>query len=372
MYLVEWMYWQGQTAEEGSWLSQKGKLKRFTAQEISDDDERADRERKERQSKTPRTRSPVYAYNDIYLEMRAGCMEYARGLVTVLSLFFLYFIYSFFYLTFLAISRLAIGTNTVILDVSVLIITATIALFGCWIYFKYGLQITRLELLTQRRLLVRFNRKTRQVYLHRPKYAGGVTVLPWDDIQAVHDSGGTRFPIVAISPPRPDRPNMESVFIGKACATSGPMCDEWEFIRRFMEEGPEGLPKPSIRSKWPLPWHAFEPVFGGMLGLLLGRHDARHPDDFPQGVKERALRIVARLMMLAALVMISPALLILGLANWLSQLLCWESRWPQVIRDAGQPGKPAPKSTKATDYDADTCRRMYLNANLWKPKNEGE
>ena len=74
--------------------------------------------------------------------------------------------------------------------------------------------------------------------------------------------------------------------------------------------------------------------------------------------------------MLVALVMISPALLALGLANWLSQLLCWEPRWPKVIREAGQRGKPRPKLTEASDYDADTCRRLYLNADLWKPMEE--
>ncbi|MHA7915289.1 DUF6708 domain-containing protein [Alloalcanivorax xenomutans] len=366
MYLVEWMHWQGQIAEEGSWLSQKGKLPGFTAQEVSDDKKRASKERKERQSDTPCLRSPVYAYNDTYLEMRAGCMEYTRGLVTIISLFYLFLAGGFSYGLFVVASDLLSTPAFDVFLATIFSLSATTVLF--WLYFKYGLQITRFEMLTQRRLLIRFNRKTRQVYLHRPKYAGGVATLPWDEAQGIYDLGGSRFPILLLWPSQPNRPQMEGVHVGKACATSEPMRDEWEFIRRYMEEGPEGLPQPRIRSKWPLPWHAFEPVFGGMLRLLLGRREKRQSSDPAQDKKQTGKWLLGRLLMLVALVIISPALLILGLANWLSQLLCWEPRWPKVIREAGQPGKPIPKLTTAEDYDPETCRRLYLNADLWTPK----
>ena len=367
MYFVEWMHWQGQIAEEGSWLSQKGKLPGVTAQEVSDDKKRANKERKERQSDTPRLRSPVYAYNDTYMEMRAGCMEYARGLITVISIFFLYFIAASAILSFLTFFDFFLDHDFSAF-VAGLFPLAGACFFG-WLYFKYGLQITRFEMLTQRRLLIRFNRKTRQIYLHRPKYAGGIATLPWDDAQGIYDLGGSRFPILLLWPSQPNRPQMEGIHVGKACATSEPMRDEWEFIRRYMEEGLEGLPQPRIRSKWPLPWHAFEPVFGGMLGLLLGRRENRQSSNPAQGKQQTGKWLLGRLLMLVALVIISPALLILGLANWLSQLLCWEPRWPKVIREAGQPGKPSPKLTTAEDYDPETCRRLYLNADLWVPKD---
>lgn len=370
MYLVEWMLWQGMVADKNGWASLKGKISRFTPEGLVQGERVAEENRTQPQSGTPRIRSPVYAYNDTYLEMRAGCMEYARGLVTVISIFCLYFISSFFYMAFLAASRLITGTNSLALDITVLITTVAIAFLGSGLYFKYGLQITRLEMLIQRRLLVRFNRKTRQVYLHRPRYAGGIVALPWDSLQVMTDVGGIRFPMVLSWGSDTGRPNPESCFVGKSSATSGPVIDEWEFIRRYMEEGPEGLPQPRIRSKWPLPWHAFEPVFGGMVGLVLGRRDPRHPVGPSQGAKQWALRIIGRLMILVALVMISPALLILGLANWLSQLLCWEPRWPKVIQEAGQPGKSTPKLTEAADYDADTCRRLYLNSDLWTPTEQ--
>ncbi|WP_159660012.1 DUF6708 domain-containing protein [Alcanivorax xiamenensis] len=366
MYLVEWMHWQGQIAEEGSWLSQKGKLPGFTTQEVSDDNKRANKERKERQSDTPRLRSPVYAYNDTYLEMRAGCMEYARGLITVISIFTWFLAISFASMTSISVSRLIDGSSRILFDLSAMLVTGSLVLLFLWGYKKYGLQITRFEMLTQRRLLIRFNRKTRQVYLHRPKYAGGIVTLPWDEAQGIYDLGGSRFPILLLWPSRPNRPQMEGVHVGKACATSEPMRDEWEFIRRYMEEGPEGLPQPRIRSKWPLPWHAFEPVFGGMLGLLLGRREGKPSSGSALDTQQIGKRLLGRLLML---VIISPALLTLGLANWLSQLLCWEPRWPKVIREAGQPGKPIPKLTTAEDYDPETCRRLYLNADLWVPKD---
>ncbi|MCG8394788.1 MAG: hypothetical protein MI745_17065 [Pseudomonadales bacterium] len=279
MYLVEWMLWQGMTADKHGWASLKGKISRFTPEGMARGEKVAKENRTQPQSDTPRTRSPVYAYNDTYLEMRAGCMEYARGLVTIISLFIFYLIAASANLAFLTFHDF-FSKYEISAFVTGLFPLAGTLFFG-WFYTKYGLTITRFEMLTQRRLLVRFNRKTRQVYLHRPRYAGGIVVLPWDQVQAMTDVGGIRFPMVLSWGRHGGRPNPESCFVGKSCATSGPVIDEWEFIRRFMEEGPEGLPRPRIRSKWPLPWHAFEPVFGGMLGLLLGRRDPRHPAEPP-------------------------------------------------------------------------------------------
>ncbi|WP_143247702.1 DUF6708 domain-containing protein [Alloalcanivorax xenomutans] len=344
----------------------RGKIDKYMPKDFSAVPEEMEQTRSAPVSDSPRLRSPVYAYNDTHLEMRAGCMEYARGLVTIVSLFFVYITIGFFHLSFIALFKF-ISTPSFSWLLAVIFEVVLAGVFT-WLYVKYGFQITRFEMLTQRRLLVRFNRKTQQVYLHRPKYAGGVTVLPWGKFVAEVDAGGTRFPILLAWPPQPGRPNMDLCFVGKACATSGPMRDEWEFIRRYMEEGPEGLPQPRIHSKWPLPWHAFGPVFGGMLGLLLGRREGQPSSGSALDTQQIGKRLLGRLLMLVALVIISPALLTLGLANWLSQLLCWEPRWPKVIREAGQPGKPIPKLTTAEDYDPETCRRLYLNADLWTPK----
>ncbi|MEQ9567572.1 MAG: hypothetical protein RLN85_17470, partial [Pseudomonadales bacterium] len=103
------------------------------------------------------------------MEMRAGCMEYARGLITVISIFFLYFIAASEILSFLTFFDFFLDHDFSAF-VAGLFPLAGACFFG-WLYFKYGLQITRFEMLTQRRLLIRFNRKTRQIYLHRPKYA---------------------------------------------------------------------------------------------------------------------------------------------------------------------------------------------------------
>jgi len=51
-----------------------------------------------------------------------------------------------------------------------------------YFYLKYGLGITRLEAFTSRHMLVRFNRITQQVYLHRPNYCGGTVILPWEGV----------------------------------------------------------------------------------------------------------------------------------------------------------------------------------------------
>ncbi|WP_442793249.1 MULTISPECIES: DUF6708 domain-containing protein, partial [unclassified Pseudomonas] len=95
---------------------------------------------------------------------------------------------------------------------------------------------------------------------------------------------------------------------------------EWEFIRRFMDEGPEGLPRPRITSHFPWPWQAFTPQFEGLTHYF-----------------RRSSRITK-----IGLVLISPAFLIIGTGHWLSLMLCWKPRWPKIIREAGLPGKPIP------------------------------
>ncbi|MBU8978027.1 hypothetical protein JI752_017905, partial [Lysobacter sp. MMG2] len=303
-------------------------------------------------------------YNDTVLELRCGMFEAWRGLVTLLSVTILWA----FGLglpawavevtwAFITRGQVAVGTGFDRYpnagDIYSMCFLYVVCGSVLWLYFKYGFRISRLEMLTSRHLLVRFNRKTRQVYLHRPKYCGGIVTLPWDgtigenpSANATEASGiGTPL-MLQWSPKNTGLPHMEMAFVGPQAQGSSELRNEWEFIRRFMEDGPDGLPKPHITSHFPWPWQAFTAQFEGVSRFFANASPA----------------------MQWGLILISPAFLALGTAHWLSLLLCWKPRWPKVIREAGLPGKPTPPLTTLADYPPDIQQRLLANADQWALK----
>ncbi|WP_354675410.1 DUF6708 domain-containing protein [Cupriavidus alkaliphilus] len=102
---------------------------------------------------------------------------------------------------------------------------------------------------------VRFNRKTRQVYVLRPGYCGGDKVFAWDRLEAVLKPFPARMepkvvryeqaqPLVLYHPPfSADDTSAEGedvIFIESATNTYFPegVAGLWEYIRQYMEEGP--------------------------------------------------------------------------------------------------------------------------------------
>ncbi len=203
---------------------------------------------------------------------------------------------------------------------------------------------------TSRHLLIRFNRTTQQVYLHRPPYCGGIVTLPWYGVTSSGSdkkyaaAGGFGLPLDLIWPPSfAGALHPELIHVGKAANNFTELQSEWEFIRRFMDEGPEGLPRPSLTSHFPWPWQAFTPQFEGLTQYF-----------------RKSSRITK-----LGLVLISPAFLIIGTGHWLSLMLCWKPRWPRIIREAGLPGKPVPPLTTLDDYPPAIQARLRENAYLW-------
>ena len=100
---------------------------------------------------------------------------------------------------------------------------------------------------------IRFNRVTRKAYVLRPKYCGGNAVFEWDKLIALLKPYPARFervaakrgfPLALYHPPfRQDDPLAEGedvIFVGPISLPGAPeyVAGLWEYIRRFMEEGP--------------------------------------------------------------------------------------------------------------------------------------
>ncbi|MDD2131665.1 hypothetical protein NP856_21170 [Pseudomonas sp. 17391] len=356
MYLIEWGFWRMATQSESARDALEAEM---TPAEKRADQDFYQRDLEEEMhfqsvSETPHTRGPVFAFNEIFLEIRCGGSEEKRGLITLATLggiapiIVMSAIMTIGFIWMDITDHESRSLITILTTLIMLFISATIF----YLYSKYGIHLTRLEMLTSRHLLIRFNRITQQVHLHRPSYCGGIVTFPWkttgstglypeDDSLSV----GMRLGLIW-HPSRTSLPHIEIALLGKQGQGGSELRDEWEFIRRYMEEGPHAVPRPRLSTQLPSPIQAFSAQFEG-----LGRFF-------------RNSSWLFKLVML----MVWPAFVIIGTAHWISLLLCWRPRWPKVIREAGLPGKPVPSPTTLSDYPPEIQERLLANADRWQLK----
>ncbi|WP_264313270.1 DUF6708 domain-containing protein [Pseudomonas putida] len=362
MYLIEWGFWRMATASESARKSLE--LEMAPAEKRANQDfYQSDLEEEmhfQSVSERPYARGPVFAFNEIFLEMRCGGSEEKRGLITLATLggiaptVIISAIFTIGFIWLDIIDHEARSPITMLATLIMSFVSTTII----YLYSRYGVRLTRLEMLTSRHLLIRFNRKTQQVHLHRPSYCGGIVTFPWkttgstgiypeDDSLSV----GMRLGLVW-HPSRTGLPHMEMALLGKQGQGGSELRDEWEFIRRYMEEGPHAVPRPRLSTQLPSPIQAFSAQFEG-----LGRFFRKSSWLFK-----------------LAMLMVWPAFVIIGTAHWVSLLLCWRPRWPKVIREASLPGKQVPPATTLSDYPPEIQERLLANADRWqlKPGNRPE
>jgi hypothetical protein len=164
-------------------------------------------------------------------------------------------------------------------------------------------------------LLVRFDRINRKVYVHRPRYAGGVVTLDWDKVITVElNVSQTGSPLFLDWYPI-DTPNglNELLMVGRRTRYGTEYRDVWEFIRRYMEDGPSSVPYQKLLGKIPWPWRALQMTLGTLWEMV---RSAPLP-----------AQIVVTLILL-------PVALVFALWQWISLLLCWEPVFPRKIRAA--------------------------------------
>ncbi|MCS6480073.1 DUF6708 domain-containing protein [Burkholderia thailandensis] len=89
---------------------------------------------------------------------------------------------------------------------------------------------------------IRFNRKKREIYVFRDKRDGGVLTVPWDSV-FFHIGRGTDMKFLRdIRGEVMEGGVVKDTFALGHCAESDrPVLEMWEFIRRYMEEGPEAV-----------------------------------------------------------------------------------------------------------------------------------
>lgn len=266
----------------------------------------------------PRDMGCIYNRTDNVLDVRTPFDEW-RGLATFVFCALVYEGYDQWSWTLLGLFKWVQGfdhfdrpitAGVMVGNLFSLILSSAIT----WIFFRYCLRWFRLEVLTQRRLIIRFNRKTRKVWLHRPPSCGGVVALDWDKCFAgTPDTASpdqVTSPLGALSWIKGHGADIPTLaFFGRIFGSDRDSASLWEYIRRFMEVGPQSLPAFTWRerlSKFPWPWLSLYAPWSFFLPLL-----KRVP----------VLWIV--------FVLLSPVLLFWGVFHWVSLLLCWEPRFPK-------------------------------------------
>ena len=309
-------------------------------------------------SNNPRPIGPYYAYNDRYLEIRGGMFENFRGILTWITLLIFLIPFTTFDLFIITAVRLYNHETTKIVSNTFAMIFVLIIFFTstylCIRYFRY---IYRFELFTIRHIRVRFNRVTRQVYIQRPKYCGGTVVFKWEHIMPANfgetgsDMGGTNMVnLITFHPYKTGFPVAQSVGIGKNTYNAQDYKDEWEFIRRYMEHGPENLPKPRLSTHLPMPFHGFEGHVKPMI------HAAKN-----------APTAWVYLLLIPVFLILLPFYTV---GYFISECLCWQPRWSKIIRQAGQMGKPTPKETTLSDYPPKVQQAILDSRLEWGVRDE--
>lgn len=275
----------------------------------------------------------LYEYTDNHIDVRTPNDD-KRGLITIfgggIGAMLLYMLIGLLLIIydFSTKGQTRSGEAIEAYDFAMLGIATLIPVAGLCIYFKYVFRYLRLEAFTARRLVVRFNRITRKVYLLRPKHLGGVRILNWEKTQPVIDKNMTELDgtggFVLLAWDRADgvdlegnpTDNIELAFVGKPTRNASELLAFWEYIRRYMEEGPAAAPAPKkLINKFPWPWLSLKVAW---------RLDT-------QFLRHSALWIFVLINIL-----ILPAILIHAIGHWLSLLLCYEPRFPRVIEEAGK------------------------------------
>jgi len=276
----------------------------------------------------------LYSYNSTYIDLRTPNDE-KRGLITLLiggggaGLLSMLYI-SLYFLTLHYLNNANANSNPLdLLDIILLHAIPLIPITSLYLFKRYVFRYLRLEAFTARRLIVRFNRVTRKVYLLRPKHLGGVVALDWDTAEVCIDpnmselDGSGGFVMLGWDKETHSvrdadgnlKDDFEITFVGKPTRNASELLAFWEYIRRYMEEGPEAAPKPKkLIGKFPWPWRSFMAVWQLDSGFL----------------KAPQLWIF-----LPIYCLLLPLIIVHACAHWVSLLLCYEPKFPRSIENAG-------------------------------------
>jgi len=330
MYFFEWLMYDGRATTDYEALGREADLQKETNEKLPPI------RVTQTISKAITDNESLYNYNPTYIDVRTPNDE-KRGLITLIvggvgaGLLWMFFLAFYFLATYYYNEHKGSeSTPLSIIDFISLHITPLIPITSLYLYIKYVFRYLRLEAFTARRLIVRFNRITRKIYLLRPKHLGGIVALDWDTAEVcinpkmseLDGTGG--FVMLGWDKETHSvrdadghlKDDFEITFVGKPTRNASELLAFWEYIRRYMEEGPEAAPKPKkLIGKFPWPWRSFMAVWQ---------------------LDSRFVKIPQLWIFVPIYCLLLPLILVHACGHWVSLLLCYEPRFPRSIEDAGR------------------------------------
>lgn len=140
-------------------------------------------------------------------------------------------------------------------------------------------------------------------------------IMPSNSGETGSDMGGTNMVnLLSFHPYKTGFPVTQSIGVGKNTYNSQDYKDEWEFIRRYMEEGPNNLPKPHLSTHLPMPLHGLSGHISPMIYMA-----------------KNSGSITILLMLIPVFLILLPVYIV---GYFISECLCWQPRWSKEIREA--------------------------------------
>lgn len=300
-YQKEIDYW----GRNKDWFSDSLELTQDTSGELS---------KSERACKDVFASSSVYQKNGIFLETVDGSERVSRGVFTSGMGFPLAVVCSFLVYMEIKVVRSIFdyGIDFMSLLLALAILAGALGL--SWFFTQMHL---KKDVFTYRHAAIRFNRKTRQVHVFYSPSLGGARSYEWDDVIPKIELEKDGFYILNMIAAAPDRKHYyDSFTVGEGYGREDCLA-WWEYIRRFMEEGPDSVPEPD----WYLSDRlSLKESFLRWFPLREMRRD-----------KARGMNI-GRVKMITILG--APVLTLLSLGHFVSMLTSRRVTWPQEIRKA--------------------------------------
>jgi len=280
--------------------------------------------REERAAARPIANASVFKKNDTYLEV-CGQFEAQRGIfgfaVCVIPIWLIGNCFYFWLISTIDVIHRVFVTGESIHSDGSSFFLAVVSLTTClllWLFKLIVLPLLRKDYFTTRRTLIRFHRVTRKVYVHQPPHAGGINTYDWDDVIATLDDHEPEKSSGRLVMGWVDMEAAQArglIFVGRAAGNAARGRAWWEYIRRYMEEGPDTVPTPRLRL-----WKGVWPHMSLLEIFYL------YPERLLHGGP----------LWWILLPCLAPIDLARAALHWLAMLLCVEPKFPPEIEQAGQ------------------------------------
>ncbi|WP_095946432.1 DUF6708 domain-containing protein, partial [Pseudomonas sp. ACN8] len=249
MYFFEWLMYDGRATTDYEALAKEAD------QQTANEEKLPPIRVSQAVSKAITDNQSLYDYNSTYIDVRTPNDE-KRGLITLIAgtcgaLLVWMVVMVIFSITVHYWNEYKGTTDPLeITDYIAMNTIPLIPIVSLYLYIKYVFRYLRLEIFTARRLIVRFNRVTRKIYLLRPKHLGGIVALDWDTAEVcinpkmseLDGTGG--FVMLGWDKETHSvrdadghlKDDFEITFVGKPTRNASELLAFWEYIRRYMEE----------------------------------------------------------------------------------------------------------------------------------------